>query len=257
MQDSNENPHSTSNPLPVVVGNAAGAANYNYGVIGAQTLRAAAQIGNSTGEASFNYGAVSGQTVRTAAQLGNATGAADFNVGPHTAQTLRTVGAKEATYSVFASFTAAASPTDVFTLTGSATKTIRISHVHVSGTNTANTNARYSFIKRSAANTGGTSTTPTIVPFDSTNAAVTAVARRYTANPAALGAAVGTFGGGIIFLPVLASTNPVQTLQEDFGMDHDQGITLRGTSELFSVSFNGAALGGTTVLDVAVRWVEE
>lgn len=38
-----------------------------------------------------NYGTVGANTLRTAAQIGNATGAADFNVGGPTAQTLRTI----------------------------------------------------------------------------------------------------------------------------------------------------------------------
>jgi hypothetical protein len=96
---------------------------HNYGVVGANTLRTAAQIGNATGAADFNngatgpqtlrvaanqgtspwvtsvtnlpattdtnYGVVGPNTLRTASQIGNATGAADFNFGTVGAQTLR------------------------------------------------------------------------------------------------------------------------------------------------------------------------
>lgn len=62
---------------------------HNYGVVGANTLRTAAQIGNATGAADFNFGTVGAQTLRVAGQIGNATGAADFNSGAATAQTLR------------------------------------------------------------------------------------------------------------------------------------------------------------------------
>lgn len=98
----------------------------DYGVVGANTLRTAAQIGNSTGEADFdagnysaqtlrtviatdqppipvtfpssqpvvlgydtNYGAVGSSTLRTASQIGNSSGAADFGSGTRSAQTLR------------------------------------------------------------------------------------------------------------------------------------------------------------------------
>jgi hypothetical protein len=61
----------------------------NYGTVGANTLRTAAQIGNATGAADFNYGAVGAQTLRVAAEPGNATGIADFNAGATSAQTLR------------------------------------------------------------------------------------------------------------------------------------------------------------------------
>ncbi len=61
----------------------------NWGVVGATTLRTAAEIGNATGAADFNYGTVGAQTLRVAAQLGNATGALDYGNGATDAQTLR------------------------------------------------------------------------------------------------------------------------------------------------------------------------
>jgi len=61
----------------------------NWGVVGATTLRVAAEIGNATGAANFNYGAVNGQTLQVAAQLGNAAGAIDYNFGAVDAQTIR------------------------------------------------------------------------------------------------------------------------------------------------------------------------
>jgi len=61
----------------------------NFGTVGANTLRSAAQIGNATGAADFNFGAASAQTLRTASLIGNATGLADFNRGATGAQTLR------------------------------------------------------------------------------------------------------------------------------------------------------------------------
>lgn len=42
----------------------------NYGVVGASTLRAAAQIGNATGAADFNTGATGAQTLRVVANQG-------------------------------------------------------------------------------------------------------------------------------------------------------------------------------------------
>lgn len=71
------------------IGNATGAANFNFGTVNAQTLQVAAQVGNTTGAADFNFGTVGAQTLRSAAQIGNATGAANFNFGAVTAQTLQ------------------------------------------------------------------------------------------------------------------------------------------------------------------------
>jgi len=73
------------------IGNATGAADFNFGTVGAQTLRTAAEIGNATGAADFNFGTVGGQTLRTAAQIGNSTGAALFGSGTTSAQVIRAV----------------------------------------------------------------------------------------------------------------------------------------------------------------------
>ena len=62
---------------------------HNWGVVGSNTLRTAAEIGNATGAADFNFGVVGAQTLRVASEIGNATGAADFNNGATGAQTLR------------------------------------------------------------------------------------------------------------------------------------------------------------------------
>ena len=71
------------------IGNATGAADFNFGAVGAQTLRTAAELGNATGALDYNYGTIDAQALRVAAQIGNATGAADFNNGATSAQTLR------------------------------------------------------------------------------------------------------------------------------------------------------------------------
>ena len=47
-----------------------GTDNHDYGVVGANTLRTAAQIGNATGAADFNAGATGAQTLRTEANQG-------------------------------------------------------------------------------------------------------------------------------------------------------------------------------------------
>ena len=61
----------------------------NYGAA-AGALRTASQVGNATGAADFNFGTVGAQTMRVASQVGNATGAASFGAGATGTQTLRT-----------------------------------------------------------------------------------------------------------------------------------------------------------------------
>lgn len=73
------------------IGNASGAADFNAGAIGAQTLRVAAALANASGLADFNAGAIGAQTLRVAAILANASGVIDFNSGNKSAQTPRVV----------------------------------------------------------------------------------------------------------------------------------------------------------------------
>lgn len=57
-----------------------------------------------------------------------------------------------------------AAATDLFTITGSASKTVRITRVSISGLATSASAIAVPLIKRSAANTGGTATSPASVP---------------------------------------------------------------------------------------------
>ena len=96
------------------------------------------------------------------------------------------------TYSVSNTFTPPATPTDMITVTGSATKTIRVWSLQVCTTNTAAGSQEFRLIKRSTAYTGWTAVASTLVPLNATSAAATATVNHYTANPGALGTAVGT-----------------------------------------------------------------
>jgi len=102
------------------------------------------------------------------------------------------IKAQTPTYSAaIGALVTAGAATDIFTITGSATKTIRITRIRIGGNSTTATWHIFLGIKRSTANTGGTSTVLTRVPHDSLNAAATATIRAYTANPT-LGTTVGT-----------------------------------------------------------------
>lgn len=198
---------------------------------------------------------VAGVFVTSPTLLTNGTGST-LQLDSYGALYVNTEG-RRPSYKASVTFTLAASSTDVFTVYGSATKTIRVQELFVTGTNTGNTNALVAIIKRSTADTGGTSTTATNVPLDSANAAGTAVVKAYTANPS-LGATVGTLDSQYVFLPVLASTNGVGSVLFDYGDDNEQACTLRGTSEGIAVNMNiGGLLPGTTVLSVTATWTEE
>lgn len=164
---------------------------------------------------------------------------------------------RKTTYRAYVQFNPAASATDVFTIYGSATKTVRVVSFFISGTNTANTNAVVIVNKRSTANTGGTSASVTAVPLDSNNASATATVKSWTTNPT-LGTLIGSLVGDLVFLPALSSTNPVEQLNFDFG-NNGQPIVLRGTSEGAALNMNGVNIGilSATTLYISVEWTEE
>lgn len=150
-----------------------------------------------------------------------------------------------------------ATPTDMVTITGSATTTIRVLALIFSATQTlAGTNIFF-IVKRSAANTGGTSATPTIVPWDSNNTASGATVRSYTANPTGLGAAVGTLDAVKLTTPATGAL--INNVYEfDFTRSGlTQGVVLRGVAQVLALNFNGAALPGGLSVDCTVIWTEE
>lgn len=206
-----------------------------------------------------DYGASSG-SIRTAAQVGNSTGTADFGYGNGTNQSLRVISVgyegTRATYSAAASgLTPAASATDVFTITGSASKTIKITRISVTGSTTAGSGVlvNLQIIKRSTANSGGTSTTLTNVPHDSTSAAATATVRSYTANPT-LGSTVGTIRAERV---AFESTSVIASrLNWDFGTRGAKNIVLRGTSEVIAINLSAKTVTGGS-LSIDIEWVEE
>lgn len=166
-----------------------------------------------------------------------------------------TFSAAAATYSAsIVGLSPAALATDIFTITGSATKTVRISRILVNGVQTTAGQVSVMAVKRSTANTVGTSTAPTRVPYDSTSAAATATVLAYTANPT-LGTTVGTITSSRLFVPGTASASDAQGLQVLTGDVGQQFITLRGIAEVVAVNLNGVTVTGAA-LNITVEWTE-
>ncbi len=151
---------------------------------------------------------------------------------------------------------APATPTDIFVITGSASKLIKISRIMFSGTQSTAAARDVLLILRSTDNTGGTATTRTATPHDSANLAATAVVRAYTANPSALGAAVGTIRATKIQLSDTTAKTPADTLIWEFNYLIPQPIVLRGASQILAVNLNSITSSGNS-LDIVVEWTEE
>ena len=165
---------------------------------------------------------------------------------------------QKASYRVqVADITPVATATDVFTLCGSATKIVRINRIKVTADSTLPAVIDFYVFKRSAANTGGTSTAPTISKFDSADDAATAAVALYSANPSALGSGA-LFTGDHYALPAAASTGyPGAPWIEDFGIRNNRAIVLRGTAQCLAFSLNGQTIPAGFGLYFGIEWTEE
>lgn len=154
-------------------------------------------------------------------------------------------------------FTPGATPQDVCTLTGSATRTLSVMRASISSTQTTAGVNVWTLVKRSTANTGGTSTTVTPVPVDTLSPAATATTLTYTVNPTAgtlagrytvdhvVSPSVTTAGLGVVRHELLAN-----------GSGFTAPIVLRGAAEVLAINFNGAVLPAGLSVACSFSWAE-
>lgn len=218
--------------------------------VAATNLGKAEDAAAASGDTGVFVLAVRRDTLTTSA---SATG--DYNemvVDQYGSNVVRSYEKQARTYSASANIAAAAAATDIAILPGSASTTVFVTKVIISGIQTTGGLSDVLLIKRSTANAGGTSAAMTAISHDSADAAATAAPLSYTANPTP-GTAVGTFRRG--YQPIGAVTsivNPVVVY--DFG-DKGRPITLRGVAQGLAVNLNGATLTGGT-FDVVFEWFE-
>lgn len=148
-----------------------------------------------------------------------------------------------------------ATATDVYTIIGSASKTIFVHWIKLDCTQTTGGLNNWFVIKRSAADTGGTTTALTLVPLDSGNAAATAAVSVYTANAAALGTAVGNVDIRQVPSGTVTTTTPVTTFW-NFNDLLGQPITLRGVAQTLALNFNGVAIPAGLAVNFTICWSE-
>lgn len=169
------------------------------------------------------------------------------------------------TYGCSNTFTPAATPSDLVTIAGSATKTVRVISFKLSTTNTAAGSQQYLLIKRSTADTTGTFVASTGVPLDASDTAATAVCGHYTANPGALGTAVGTLNTLRVASPAAIPAS-FAGVKEDAGVEMlgwfnssmlDRPVVLRGVAQNLVVNFAGVALVAGQTHAYNIIWTEE
>lgn len=160
------------------------------------------------------------------------------------------------TYSTCAAaFAPAATASDVFTITGSGTKTVKVRKLSFSATQTTAGTFEFFLAKRSTANSGGTSTNLVEVSYDSTNAAATATTLSYTVNPTP-GTLVGNIAAIKAFVPVTTTAAAAPVYEFFYGNLLTQPVTLRGTGEVLALNLNGVTLTGGSIVCYA-EWTEE
>lgn len=167
------------------------------------------------------------------------------------------------TYSAVGSFTPPATPTDIVSIIGSASKIIRVFSFVLITNNTAAGSQQFTVIKRSTLNSGGTYVAVIGAAHDSLDAAATATTGHYTANPASLGASLG-------FVTVIRVASPVLVPGSFAGIVFDAGnellpqiggvvepIVLQGAAQGLYVNFNSVALVAGQVHSYRITWTEE
>jgi hypothetical protein len=175
----------------------------------------------------------------------------------------QTADCGQQTFRASATFTPyATSAIALFQIKGSATKTVRVKRVLVSGAATALADTLFRMTLLSASGTGGTAVTPTIAKLDSASSTATAVVTHWTTAAQSAGTVTSVLSHWRQFIatvttPATAYTNPQQVVFPEAGM-LGQAIVLRGTSEFLQVeNLNGGNLGAATVLEYVIEWVED
>jgi|SRR5581483_2350353 len=166
---------------------------------------------------------------------------------------------QNATYTYAISATAPyATPQDWIVVRGSATKTIKIVRIEISGAATAATEVLFTFKKHTVANTGGTSTTPTPMQHDSNDAAASATVLLYSVAPTIDASATiwKTVRMTLAVAPAATTVNPDRYVY-NVGADPFEPLTLHGVAQEFAMNFGGSAVPSGGVYDVAIVWTEQ
>jgi hypothetical protein len=145
---------------------------------------------------------------------------------------------------------AASSTTDNAVMPGNATNTVLLTKVTVTCTQTTAGILNLELVKRSAADTSGTSAAFTIVPDDSNYAAAVSAPLSYTGTGPTAGSAVGDLDNAQIgcLAAATAAANDIYVFKPA------KPIVLRGTAQQVAINLGGAVTGGN--ITVTFDWIE-
>lgn len=146
---------------------------------------------------------------------------------------------------------AASSTTDNAVMPGNATNTVLVTKILLSCNETTAGQINVELLKRSTADTAGTSAAMTAVPMDANYAAAVSAPLSYTGT----GPTVGTAIGDLDNLQIGCMAATTATPNDIFIFHPDKPIILRGTAQQIAVNVGNAALTGGNIT-VTFEWEE-
>lgn len=150
----------------------------------------------------------------------------------------------------------AATPANIFTLTGSTLVVARLIMVEVWIGATAAASFEFKLVYNSVAATGGTSTVPVAVSADPSDVAASCALAAYTVAPTS-GTATGIIAAGRATGPILAGAGTNMPLVWFFGEYNDKCPILRTAAQQIALDGNGAAVPGGMLISCRFTWSEE
>ena len=199
--------------------------------------------------------------------LGFGPALAQVNTVPQTGLTTGYL-AKNTYTAAFVGLTPASSATDLICISGSATKTIRLQRIRLSGTAGTLISVPVTVLRRASLDSGGTAASTTANPantiqsMDPTSypvSAATATVISYTANPTINDTSPTYIDSASITLTGTATSTVIVPATFDFGVYIEDLIaapTLRGTAQQICVNLNSTSIS-TGLINGTIVWTEE
>jgi hypothetical protein len=174
----------------------------------------------------------------------------ELAVGPHGQMYVQTIDAAKRTYSAATKLTTVIAG-QVLEIVGAASTTVEINRITLTLNGTAAGKMDFTVNKRSTAATGGTSTTPTKVPYNAADTAAAAAVKVYTVAPT-LGTNIGALRQGM--LAVSAANVPSDRIKIESGA-YAKSFMLTAATQAITVDLAGTVPTGAE-LAIDVEWTE-
>ena len=177
---------------------------------------------------------------------------------------ITTFNTQLATYSSVArALPPAASATDIACIAGSASKTIAVRKIRISGTAGTLVSVPFTLVRRAAVNTGGTAATTTanwannIAKMDTTSGTAAATLISYSANPTITDSSPTYVRSDYATLPVTSAGTSIAPIVWHFGeWYYSQPLMLRGAAEQACINLNGVTVS-SGLIHAAIEWTEQ